>query len=40
MRLFGSLAALAMTGSALLTFLLVPSLVRKVDESPALQEAA
>jgi predicted RND superfamily exporter protein len=31
MRMFGSLAALAMAGAALATFLLVPALLRRVD---------
>jgi predicted RND superfamily exporter protein len=35
MRMFGSLAALAMAGAALLTFLLVPALLRRVDRPPA-----
>jgi predicted RND superfamily exporter protein len=35
LRMFGSLAALAMAGSALFTFLLVPALLRKVDRPVA-----
>ena len=31
MRMFGTLAALSMVGSALFTFLLVPALLRNVD---------
>ena len=33
MRMFGSLAALSMVGSAALTFLLVPALLRNVDSN-------
>src|SRR5439155_7434691 len=34
MRMFGSLAAVAMLGSAALTFVLVPALVRPSDVAP------